>query len=403
MAAGEWIQARLARRRGSRWAYGAFMRRVLGVLCYMLLAWPLGTLGQSAAPSFGTGATVIGGGTCAVSTLPAGILATSMELSTASDWVVNTLSFNINQGLSKIRAGQLQETTAISKTLDGLAASFNQSLVQQTQTQLLLKGLQEKDPEFQPLNGCYASGLGDTGLQAVNASQQVKQTLAASQLQYRYMFGNPGQETAYLAERISSADTTAAALFPANGTIDAKNEVNARNYSLLLTNPTPVPSPPPTPANQKDPATQRSVADANVYNAQIALAQEAIDELTALHTASLPVSAWMQQDWAAMEQSGPVGGAVNGEISPDAALALEVRAHYANPNWYTRVMQEHETGLLREQVLMAGLELQMNYQRMQIEERLLALMAGQYSNQVNQQMRPALIRDYQAYRQSGVQ
>ena len=374
---------------------------LLGLLALVAM----GTAGAQSvsAPTFGAGASVIGGGTCAVTTTPAGILATSMELTAASSWIVDTLGLTINQGLANIRAGQLQETTALSKTIDGLAASINQSLIQQTQTQIWLKGMELHAPGAHLLNGCAAAGIGTTGFNAISATSQVKQALVTSQHRYGYMFGNPGQETAYLATRIGPQDTTAAALFPDNGTINANNEVNTLNYGLLITNPKPVPMPPQNATTQNNPMAQQSLADANVYNAQIQLAQDAINHISALHTASLPVTPWMQSDWNSMGGTGVVAGSVNNQISPDAALALQVRSRYANSAWIKQVNLETSLTLSRESVLMQAIELQENYERMQLEERILAILAAQYASQVNTKMRPVLIRDYQAYRQSGVQ
>lgn len=322
-------------------------------------------------------------------------IASTTQLIAASTWVYNTLSYSINQGLAEVKAGNQQDTVALTKEIDGLSQSFNTELQNRTLAERTFQYEDTYGQNAAALSSCSAPGIGATALAASAATPTVMSALQNSQHAYNTHFAYPEQVTTYLATQLKPQDTSPSSLFPTHGSINPTTEDSTSQYVSLLTNPKPIPVPPTSAAG--NPAAARGIADGRVYSANIGLASNALNYIASLHTANVSVSPWMQDAWSSMGGTGNIPGEINNEISPQAMLSLVVQSRFANAEWYNHLSGENQTALLREIALMNSANLQVGFDRMQLEERLLAILAAQYANHVRTSMKPALVRDYQAY------
>ena len=123
------------------------------------------------------------------------------------------------------------------------------------------------------------------------------------------------------------------------------------------------------------------------YSARMSLAQEALDQIAALHT---PVHGLGKAMDHSLRHLG--GATLPNDASIDQVIALEYRGEVGNPSWYGDLANLSGAALQREVVLLQAQNLQYQYIAFQERTAIESLLATLLAQQTETQYRPLVAR-----------
>lgn len=365
----------------------------IALCCAAQSAMAFGIGGLSGVPGIpGHGAAPIGQGTQIVG-LAHNILpvATPFDLSLDASWTAATIGTQIQQATAANIASQAKNTTAITKSMN----AQTRLLYDQTQRSFAANQAVKRANTFSPtlsynhpLGGCATPGVGTSVMQGVAAEKQVIGAESTGDAAYVASATNANANN----QRITALPKTAivpAAMFPTNGTLTASELATARQYTQLVIDP----NPPVllTPTQAVTPAGQSYQALSLTRNARVELAQRVMDQIIADKSPTVPADGWAAQAWTSMGNTGQPPGLVNNEMSSDAMLTLLVQSRFGNANWYNHVLAgENKIGVLRDMAVMQAISLQIQLERLKLQQLTAAITAAKYASAVEAQDQPAL-------------
>lgn len=352
----------------------------------------------------GTGASVVGAYT---QTIPGGIIATVTGVTEAQQ----SIQQSIQQSTQQLKQSTQQMQQSISQTLKQMdqdvtsqikaSREANQKLldnqnktlrnlfVQQAVNQAKTQAAINQSPANMPSNVCtsptFAAGVQVGG----KATRKVATDLSKSLTTYNTSWTRSVDQTDYI-NGLPATSTTAQSIMPQDGTISSMKD--AQQYATLLTNPTPVTQ--MAAANKNTPAGKRYNAQVKVRQAQLAVPQSVISDVTAWHSPTVQLGDWANTAIASMSgnssSTAKAPGVVNGNISMAALMRILVNQRFANPGWYSKITQENQTGLLREIALMDAARMRMQEEQLSLTQRIAVMLAQQTSAQIRKNTRPSI-------------
>lgn len=224
----------------------------------------------------------------------------------------------------------------------------------------------------QPTGLCGSSALGAGVQLGAQASRQVHQSMRQKQLEYAN--NKEAKPLDYLnrvlAKEHPDVKQVTDSLFPLESTLKADEVALAQESIKTLGNPRPMPM--VTDAQENTPAGQTYAAARAVHDGRLALAMETLNHHVAYHAPTLPddMTAWAQNQWKEAGGSGTPPGIVDGKLSQAGLYRLLSQMRMGNPNWFAQIASSTEAGLLREQVLMQAIQLELTRQNAEYLDRL---------------------------------
>ena len=324
-------------------------------------------------------------------------VASPQYLSLDSSWTAATIGTQIQQATAANIASQAKNTTAITKSMN----AQTRLLYDQMQRQFAAKQAVRRTNTFSPaltynhpLDGCAAPGVGTSAFQGAVNERQVINAESAGDTAYEHSTNTATANTTRVLA-IQKTATTPATLFPKNGTMTAQEITAARQYTQLVIDPNP-----PILLTSKQaatPAGRRYNADRRTRNARVQLAQRVMDQIIADKSPTVPSDGWAKGAWSSMGHSGQPPGIVHGDMSSDAMLTLMVQSRFGNANWYAHVLAgENKIGVLRDMAVMQAISMQIQLERLKLQQLTAAITAAKYAASVETSATPTLSTQEQA-------
>lgn len=370
-----------------------------GALVSVLALAPLAL--QAAAPGLGSvpitpppGANVVGGGTCAVTTMPPAGIATQVFVASAANQVVQNINSQI-AGMSRVLDADLQQlTTAQAQATDALYEKLEKLQLTTLSAQQMMENSVNFQSELSFPNAACGSMSQAAAMQiGAETGRTLRGRLAADFQRHRQAF-NTVEARRQALDRIDAADVTAETLFPGDHTIDPAQLDMTNALMKAIVNPEP---PVNLPAGLSDTASGRSYENRRKVVSAKQLPSEAA--IAAVMTGKMPSisgqATAVRAMWEYMGGSGAPPGLTPEElISPDAFLYLQVASRHENPNWFTGLNERTPIGLQREELLIDATRLHLEYRAYELLQHI-ALLLAQMNGQQVQQMYGAELNELQ--------
>lgn len=331
------------------------------------------------------GANVMGAGTCAVTTIPPGGIATQLFVASAANQIVQNINTQIS-GMSRVIDADLQQLAAA----QGAATDALYERLEKLQLMTLSASqMMENSVNFQselsfPDAACGSMSQATAMQIGEQTSRTLKRRLADDFRAYRYAFNTPEARRRAL-DRIDPAEVTAETIFPSDHTI--RQERLDTTNALLRTI---VNSEPPVnlPSGFERAELGRTYENGRKVMSAKQLPSEAA--VASVLTAKMPTitgqSTAVRELWQYMGANGdPPGLTADGLISPDAFLYLQVAARFENPNWFKGLNERTQIGLQREQLLMDAMRLYVDHRSYELLQHIALLLAQMNGQQVQQE------------------
>ena len=254
--------------------------------------------------------------------------------------------------------------------------------VQSDTAQIRAQTAINEGPNNTPENMCDAPSMAAGALTGGATARDLTGTISQAAAAHDKGFSRTSDETHTIISAPQGTYSTPV-IFNGAGTMTTTQIAQAHDWMLAATAPNPLPVLPP--ADAATAAGMRYMEAARVDNARLVVPQETIGLVTSWHAPTINVGTWATDTWDAMtdKSSGAPPGVVNGRISDNALVRLQVDSRYANPSWYGALMQKNTVGVLREIALMDAVRMHMRYEQLRLTERMAVMMAQGASEDAN--------------------
>lgn len=279
--------------------------------------------------------------------------------------IIQQVNANTTQEANSIRAEILLAAQSIIGTIKAESATIVQAIVALKESNTAaIKGqsvasetLKTEDmygQAAQPKGLCGSSSLG-AGMQlSAKAGAEIQRTMRERQHEYANTPDRKPVEflTRVLDEEHPTEQQILEALEPLGETLTEDQVSHANEAIKTLAKPQPLPL--ATDAQKETPAGQIYAAARKVHESRQAMAMEALNSHVRYHAPTLPdaVTEWAQGQWNEAGGQGDPPGIVDGKLSEAGLYKLLAQMRIGNPNWFTQIAAESDTGLLRELVVM---------------------------------------------------
>ena len=254
---------------------------------------------------------------------------------------------NIIGTLKAESATIVQAITALKES--NVAAIKGQSVASET-----LKTEDMYGQSAQPKGLCGSSSVG-AGMQlSAKAGAEVQQAMREKQHEYA---NTPERKPVEFLDRVLNDEHPTEqqmldALEPLEETLTEDQVVQANEAIKTLAKPQPLPL--ATDTQKQTPAGQVYAAARKVHESRQSMAMEALNSHVRFHAPTLPdaVTDWAKSQWSEAGGQGNPPGIVDGKLSEAGLYKLLAQMRIGNPNWFSQIAAESDTGLLRELVVM---------------------------------------------------
>lgn len=168
-------------------------------------------------------------------------------------------------------------------------------------------------------------------------------------------------------------------VFPQKGTVEGAEDALAQ--VALLTNPTPPVKLNPT--YSSSPSGQYYESLRKLHQAKLAVPQKVMTDIV---SANLPVHDLAERQQEIYAEKGLGDETINnidGKISSNAVLDMEVAARYGNAVWQERINTNSQTGVIRELLEAEIIDLKMQYNLLKIDTGRLAIYSQRLAQDVS--------------------
>ncbi len=332
------------------------------------------------------GAMVLGGGTCAVYTEggPIASEVTVEETQQQLGQMNSSLSMLLNRIGQSVTAQQ-QATTQTLSTIASHQDEANRNIaVQNSVARLKAQAAIDEKPVNQVENNCDAPQMAAGSQVGGLANRQLTKIIASSASLHDTSYARASDAAAAIV-KVPVAAYQTDSVFNSTGTMSLQQVSYAHSWLDAVSAPRPYVALPTPASGQLTPAQVRYNAAVRVNTARLVVPQETLALITAEHAPSINVGTWASDTWAAMtgSQKGAPPSVVNGRMSDNAVMGLQVKSRYANPSWYALLAQKNSVGVLREIATLDAVRAHMEFVRLRLEEREAAMLAQMASQQAN--------------------
>ena len=342
------------------------------------------------AMAIGSGAMVLGGGTCAVYT-EGGPIATAVSVEQVSQQISmmqSSISSTLNRMGAALNSAQNSTASVIESEFKNQNNVLRQYMINARAGQIKAQAAIDEAPAQQGQQSCDSPGLA-AGIQVgAQTNRDLTSRLTQSALAHDTGFSRSTDATAAVLAAPSAAFGPPA-IFPQSGSMTQAQFGVARQWLSVTTAPAPLPA---LPSDETQTASgMRYAAAVRVDAARLAVPQETLAEIASMHAASIATGAWTSDTWAAMtgNSKAPPTGVVDGKISDAALTSLMVNSRYANPSWYAAIATKNNVGLLREIALLDAVRAHIEVTQMRLTERIASMLAQTTSEKANEAERRA--------------
>lgn len=258
--------------------------------------------------------------------------------------------------------------------------------VQSDTAQIRAQTAINESPNNTPQNMCDAPSMAAGVLTGGATARDLTGTISQAAAAHDKGFSRSSDEAHTIISAPQGTYSTPV-IFNGAGTMTTAQIAQAHDWMLAATAPNPLPMLPTADATTT--AGMRYAEAARIDNARLVVPQETMGFVTSLHAPTINVGTWATDTWDAMtdQSSGAPPGVVNGRISDNALIRLQVDSRYANPSWYGALMQKDTVGVLREIALMDAVRMHMRYEQLRLTERMAVMMAQEVSEDANRTAR----------------
>jgi hypothetical protein len=353
----------------------------LALLCMPMVAWAqLGDVPIAPEP----GASVIGAGTCAVTTTPPAGIATQMFVASAANQVVQNVGSKI-AGMSRVVDADLQQlSVGQAAAADSLYARLEKLQLTTLSAQQTMQNTINFQSELSFPHASCGSMTQATAMQiGSQTTRAVTDRLSTDLTQHRYGF-NTLESRRQMLDKVDAAKVTSQALFPGSDTIEPGRLDTTEHLLQAIVDPEP---PLNLPSGLSLTIGRNYENERKLMNAQELPSEAAVASVMTGKMPSISGQAAVAREmWQYMGGKGdPPGLTTDGLISPDAFVQLQVASRYENPNWYSDINQRTPIGLQREEVLMEVIRLHIEERSYQLLQRVAMLLASLNGQQVRQE------------------
>jgi hypothetical protein len=353
----------------------------LAFLCMPMIVW--GQLGDvPIAPE--PGASVIGAGTCAVTTTPPAGIATQLFVASAANQVVQNVGSKI-AGMSRVVDADLQQlSVGQAAAADSLYARLEKLQLTTLSAQQTMQNTINFQSELSFPHASCGSMTQATAMQiGSQTTRAVTDRLSTDLTQHRYAF-NTLESRRQMLDKVDASKVTTQALFPGSDTIEPGRLDTTENLLKAIVDPEP---PLNLPSGLSLSIGRNYENERKIMNAQELPSEAAVASVMTGKMPSISGQAEVVREmWQYMGGKGePPGLTADGLISPDAFVQLQVASRYENPNWYSDMNQRTPIGLQREEVLMEVIRLHIEERSYQLMQRVAMLLASLNGQQVRQE------------------
>lgn len=359
-----------------------FRLLVMAFICMPLMVWAqLGDVPITPEP----GASVIGAGTCAVTTTPPAGIATQMFVASAANQVVQNVGSKI-AGMSRVVDADLQQlSVGQSAAADSLYARLEKLQLTTLSAQQTMQNTINFQSELSFPHVSCGSMTQATAMQiGSQTTRAVTDRLSTDIFQHRYAF-NTLESRRLMLDKVDASKVTTQALFPGSGTIEPARLDATEDLLKAIVDPEPalnLPSGLSLSTVGRNYENERKVMNAQELPSEAAVASVLTGKMPSISGQATVV----REMWQYMGGKGdPPGLTADGLISPDAFVALQVASRYENPNWYSDINQRTPIGLQREEVLMEVIRLHIEERSYELLQRVALVLASLNGQQVRQE------------------
>jgi hypothetical protein len=313
---------------------------------------------------------IMGEATTMPCTGPYGILNVTV-FNEAMTWLGFGLAKTVAKGNAQITAGQGKIITALGKMGDGQVARRNQTERNQQKTDAAVKINHMLGGSMGAVNRvCSSSGLGG----AMGQGESNTKRYGSNIKRYQSWWGNHFPTSGSVTKKLQSYQDSPEKIKPDN--IYAPSSMTATSqYISLVTRGKPVvhidPSKIPGPARGKYQAKKSQ------WEAKANMATGAMNYIAQANHASIPATDWSNQAYEKM------GEQPKSKLSRRELERLLANWRLASPKWREKIATESQAGLLREIALLKAASLKIAYDRLEDQDRSLALSASNYGQTVS--------------------
>ena len=315
----------------------------LALLCMPMIVWgQLGDVPITPEP----GASVIGAGTCAVTTTPPAGIATQLFVASAANQVVQNVGSKI-AGMSRVVDADLQQlSVGQAAAADSLYARLEKLKLTTLSAQQTMQNTINFQSELSFPHASCGSMTQATAMQiGSQTTRAVTDRLSTDLTQHRYAF-NTLESRRQMLDKVDASKVTTQALFPGSDTIEPGRLDTTENLLKAIVDPEP---PLNLPSGLSLSIGRNYENERKIMNAQELPSEAAVASVMTGKMPSISGQAEVVREmWQYMGGKGePPGLTADGLISPDAFVQLQVASRYENPNWYSDMNQRTPIGLQR--------------------------------------------------------
>lgn len=331
------------------------------------------------------GATVVGGGTCAVTTTPGGTLATVSALMSLGNQLTNNINSQI-AAASQVNDANLKAVIkAIEASTNELGKHIQTSILTAHQTTQAVENALTYDAKIGNPSSACGSRSNAVALQiGTAANRQVAGYFTGEMADHRNRWATEEQ----IADAISTIDgekISGALLFPPDNTVSSAAPKLPLSIAELAIAPDPAVN--LSEGAKNTPAGRDYENTRTVVAIKKAAADAVMADIVAAHQPTIHgMEAQIRQMWAQQGGSSnmdPPGLQPDGTISRAAYQALWVQMFSANPNWIGSLPGRKPETLLRDLAYMRAAELDMQLEELRLLRQIAAMLAIQQAQQVD--------------------
>ena len=314
-----------------------------------------------------------------------GPIASATDVSAVSAQITS-LQSSLAMQLQRLGAAVSAGNQSLASTIDTQFRHEDNLLqrlnVQSDTAQIRAQTAINEGPNNTPENMCDAPSMAAGVLTGGTTARDLTGTISQAAAAHDKGFSRSSDETQSIISAPQGTYSTPV-IFNGAGTMTPAQIAQAHDWMLAATAPNPLPRLPASDAETVAGMQYREAA--RIDNARLVVPQETMALVTSLHAPTINVGTWATDTWDAMtdQSSGAPPGVVNGHISDNALMWLQVDSRYANPSWYGALMQKNTVGVLREIALMDAVRMHMRYEQLRLTERMAVMMAQGTSEVAN--------------------
>lgn len=250
-------------------------------------------------------------------------------------------------------------------------------------------------PSANPQSLCGSTNVGAGVQVAAQAASKLGQTMRQKQINFSDL-KEPSVKRVYriLDPSHPTVEEMTDAIFPANLTLTEEQLGDAQETIKTIGNPHP--SEKLTEDQESSPGGQPYAASRIIHQARITMAMDTMNQHVAYHAPTLPndVADWAKTQWEAAGASGNPPGLVEGKMSEAALYNMLSQMRIGNPNWGSQIASANEAGLLREQLMMQAVHLELTRKNNEFLDQLRFLTALDFVSRMEGTDGPRLSEAY---------